>query len=173
MTRPWMILGTILSVALVVGACAPAENGEPEPPLEEPAPERDLAIAELRPAKRPEVRHVLLRYSPKDEEKDCKITVYDDAASIWMKQHPRVVEWQVFEAATDEHQWEIEYKAGQGEFQQRRFLIPCKGHKAYRSGFPKTAGTWTYKVTVWDCLGGQPHGDPVCDKDPDIMIKDG
>ena len=161
MARRWRILGTILSVALVVGACAPDENGEPELA----AGAEGLVVATP-----PELRHVLLKYAPADGNEDCKIEVYDERLTIWKSSKPNLIEWQVLDAANDDHQWVIEKKAGQGRFNSGKFVIPCQGHKAHRSGVPIQIGTWTYSVKVYDCQGGQPHGDPVCERDPDIMI---
>ena len=161
MAKRMMVLGSILSTALALAACASR--------TERPTPEG------LRAATPPEVRHVFLEYYPDRSETAC-VGVYDDPVTIWMSTPPSRVEWQVRDKE-DDFQWVIEYDPekepayeGESPFPAGRIVIPCRGDAAYRTVRPTGPGRWPYRVSVFRCTDGRPDPKPVCVKDPGVII---
>lgn len=172
MAKRITVPGTILLVGLALGACQSAGPPPPAPPAPPPPPPAPVAPPPEEgtvPATPPIQRYVYLKYTPAQAEAACSIAVLDERTNIFMSHSPSLVEWQVVDP-DDDHQWVIEQKGGEGRFRARRFVIPCRGNKAHRSGRPTGEGTWTYKVSVFECTGGQAASEPACVRDPDVII---
>ncbi len=166
MTSRKMVLGMILGASLMMVGALRAQT--PPPAEEGPAVELPPQAGGLVPAKVPESRDVFLTYYPDREPPDC-LSVLDDPTHIWLSAPPWRVQW-VVRNPDDAHQWVIQYKDGDDVLPAHRVVIPCSGDKAYRSGKPSGTGTWTYKVSVYECAGGKPASEPACETDPQIII---
>jgi len=175
MAKRITVSGTILLVGLALGACQSAGPPPPAPPPPPPAPVAPgLAPEGLHAGTPPEVNYIFLSYIPELPPPDC-IGIYDDPVTIWMGSPPSRVEWQVRDKA-ENTQWVIEYDAEKDEANQGasllpgRIVIPCGRDAAYRSARPRAKGRWPYRVSVFECTGGQPNPEPACVRDPGVII---
>lgn len=176
MTSRAVVVSMILSTILMAQACSALQGqppvAAPPPPEAPPTPPAPMLAPEgLRDAVPPEVRYVFLAYVPEKAAPGC-IKVLGETLELWVGSPPSRIEWQVRDP-DDEHQWVIQYKGaagGESALPAGRVVIPCMGTKAFRSPKAMRPGTWTYKVSVYECSGGRPAAVPACETDPQVII---
>lgn len=97
------------------------------------------------------------------------VTIYTEGAN------PRAVEWTVTGKSSTQA-WVMEYASDKPGASASSFgssyTIPCGTTDSVRSDLATQTGTWIYRVKVYDCVNGQPSGDPVCTVDPEVIIQD-
>ncbi len=97
------------------------------------------------------------------------VTIYTAGAN------PRAVEWTVTSKSSTQA-WVMEYASDKPGASAASFgssyTIPCGTTDFVRSNLATQTGTWIYRVKVYDCVNGQPSGDPVCTVDPEVIIQE-
>ena len=109
------------------------------------------------------------------ESSDCasvspdSVTIYTEGGS------PRAVQWTVSSKDPD-HAWKMEYAPSKPGASAAHFgsayWIPCGSTSSVTSIDATATGTWVYEVKVYDCVEGEPDGDPFCTVDPQVIIDD-
>lgn len=97
------------------------------------------------------------------------VTIYTEGAN------PRAVEWTVTSKSSTQA-WVMEYASDKPGASAASFgssyTIPCGTTDSVQSDLATQTGTWVYRVKVFDCVNGQPSGDPVCTVDPEVIIQE-
>lgn len=88
---------------------------------------------------------------------------------------PRAVEWTV-QSKSSTQAWVMAYASDKPGASAPGFgssyTIPCGTTDSVTSDDATSTGTWVYRVKVYDCVSGEPSGEPVCTVDPQIVIEE-
>lgn len=126
------------------------------------------------PAVAQENGYALVTLELTSEDSACA-SIDPDSVTIYTSTSPSAVEWTVT-GKSSTRAWVMEYASDKPGASAPSFgasyTIPCGTTDSVTSMNAMTTGLWIYRVKVYDCVGGVPHGDPVCTVDPEVIIED-